>query len=857
MIKQLLIIIFLFITTLVGATEYYVKTGGNDNANGLTDGTAWANHPWMSSWTGSVTLTAGDIVYLKRGDTWTKSTSGDFLTVGQNGTSGNHIKTTAYGTGNKPLIRITVESAGNVIAIVGKSWLIFDDIHLQHYSGTYDAYLGSAIRIQGYYSNTGTGTMCHDIIVTNCIMNQLPYAGVIAWGNNYNLVVGDTTATTTATTSSYSNHIYDYGYVGVGLCGVNISTDVSNFKVYYNYIHDCSGRPTNNNGYGIFFSKTSESKMYPKYGYMRYNNVQKIRTWEGLDIHGGSYIWVQDNYVKDFGNFGIMIAGGVQMQQLDHIYIDRNIIEQGTDYTIGAGRSFITIFNSIGTNTNELYVRDNTLFYTTRPSSGLFAGIDVGPVNGLTISGNKIYNGGLAAGKAAISVEENYGSVGNKNHVISKNFIKQWGPAINLEGKTITGSVYITQNIVTKPPGSASFSIYGSALSSQGLVYLYNNVFLNDDYAYCLYSAYGTTSGSSIVAKNNIFARAISGTLYYWYFASSVAGTLTSDYNIYWNSSTSSPFYYEGGARTWTYWTNTLGKDLNSPNTSGSLNPAFLNAGGSYLLDTDFKIGVSSPAIDAGVGVGLSLDYFGNSIDANPDIGIHEYAGEPSPPPPPTYPTVTTATTIYVPPSSATSGGNVTDDGGATVTARGVCYNKTGNPTILDSKTVDGSGLGEFVSSLINLDANSTYYVRAYATNSVGTAYGEQKSFSTNNPPVIPTLITTAISNIRTTSASSGGTITDDGNGIISAKGVCWAETINPTISNDKTNEGGGSDSFNSQITGLVAGTSYYVRAYATNGEGTGYGQNIYFTTSLTDVVKFYMYKGKVVVKDGKIQVKK
>jgi len=81
--------------------------------------------------------------------------------------------------------------------------------------------------------------------------------------------------------------------------------------------------------------------------------------------------------------------------------------------------------------------------------------------------------------------------------------------------------------------------------------------------------------------------------------------------------------------------------------------------------------------------------------------------------------------------TTATSGGNITSDGGAAVTARGVCWATTSTPTTANSKTTDGTGTGSFTSSLTNLSANTTYYVRAYATNSAGTAYGSQVSFIT------------------------------------------------------------------------------------------------------------------------------
>lgn len=95
-------------------------------------------------------------------------------------------------------------------------------------------------------------------------------------------------------------------------------------------------------------------------------------------------------------------------------------------------------------------------------------------------------------------------------------------------------------------------------------------------------------------------------------------------------------------------------------------------------------------------------------------------------------PTVTTSSISNIQPFSAYGGGNVTSDGGCYVTARGVCWNTSGTPTISDSKTTDGSGTGSFTSSITGLSCGSTYYVRAYATNSNGTSYGSEVSFTTS-----------------------------------------------------------------------------------------------------------------------------
>jgi len=91
---------------------------------------------------------------------------------------------------------------------------------------------------------------------------------------------------------------------------------------------------------------------------------------------------------------------------------------------------------------------------------------------------------------------------------------------------------------------------------------------------------------------------------------------------------------------------------------------------------------------------------------------------------------------------------------------------------------------------------------------------------------------TAAVTSITNTSARSGGVISPGGGGVVISRGVCWATTANPTTSNRRTTDGSGSGSFTSNITGLVPGTTYYVRAYATYSVGTSYGNQLTFTTS-------------------------
>ena len=196
-------------------------------------------------------------------------------------------------------------------------------------------------------------------------------------------------------------------------------------------------------------------------------------------------------------------------------------------------------------------------------------------------------------------------------------------------------------------------------------------------------------------------------------------------------------------------------------------------------------------------------------------------------------PTLETSPISAITPNSASSGGNIVDDGGAPITARGVCWNTTENPTTSNSFTADGNGIGSYTSEITDLECNTAYFVRAYATNSVGTSYGSQVSFNTIECPVtVPTVTTNSISDITTTSAQGGGNVISDGGSPLIAKGICWSTSTEPTTGNNITNDGAGTGSYTSALVGLSCGTTYYIRAYATNSEGTSYGNEVNFTTA-------------------------
>ena len=174
--------------------------------------------------------------------------------------------------------------------------------------------------------------------------------------------------------------------------------------------------------------------------------------------------------------------------------------------------------------------------------------------------------------------------------------------------------------------------------------------------------------------------------------------------------------------------------------------------------------------------------------------------------------------------------GEVISDGGHEVTQRGVCYATHQTPTLDDSVTTAGKGQGYFTCSITGLAVSTTYYVRAYATNSIGTVYGAQKTFTTTSG--FPVVSTDAAANVTATSAKCGGNVSDNGGFTIISRGICWNSIGNPDTNGSHLSSGTGNGTFNVNLTGLEMGKTYHVRAYAVNQMGISYGNEINFTTS-------------------------
>lgn len=179
--------------------------------------------------------------------------------------------------------------------------------------------------------------------------------------------------------------------------------------------------------------------------------------------------------------------------------------------------------------------------------------------------------------------------------------------------------------------------------------------------------------------------------------------------------------------------------------------------------------------------------------------------------------------------SSAQVYAEIESDGGGRITVSGVCWSDSNaEPTIQDNNTTNGFTDGEFRSFVKDLSYNTTYYVRAYATNPKGTKYSDVKQFITTSPLVV--INTISVSEVTRTSALIEAVINEYGE-TASSIGVCWSTSELPTINDNKTTETANAKSFSSLLTELIPGTPYFARAYAVNPAGVAYGETITFTT--------------------------
>jgi|GEM_PF-2440784 len=203
-----------------------------------------------------------------------------------------------------------------------------------------------------------------------------------------------------------------------------------------------------------------------------------------------------------------------------------------------------------------------------------------------------------------------------------------------------------------------------------------------------------------------------------------------------------------------------------------------------------------------------------------------------------TLPQIKTDTITNITAVSATAKGIISFRGSSPVVTTGFVWDTLPLPTTyLSTKTVNTIITDTFTNNISNLLPNKTYYIRAYAKNTGGINYGDQKTIYTLIDISLPTVVTDTVIESGDNYAISGGRVLTNGGFYVSARGVCWNTTGNPDVSHDKSINGMGDGSFSSNMPNLLPNTTYYYKAYATNSIGTAYGQEKTFTTAPGDSV--------------------
>jgi hypothetical protein len=479
-----------------------------------------------------------------------------------------------------------------------------------------------------------------------------------------------------------------------------------------------------------------------------YSTTDPATTYTAIEVQQRAYgVSTNDNSYLHFSNIDVAYCGATAYDSNnDHVVTDQHgiIIENCEIKFIGGITGVQSGYGIAITYSNATY-RNNTFHNCGRRAISINCQAEAGvyTVHDVLIERNTFYNG--AHTTSMDLTVNNQGNSASINGLIFRrnlvygyaNMAASYGDNLiwmqRYAGTATLTNVYIYANIFKWP----RFNAIGME-GLDGHIYIYNNTFYNNNaaqngYSYFIYQ--DTDRGTAYVyIKNNIFYTNLSednlgdGMALYNYVNKTY---WIPDYNCYYRINNSlrvwggNGSFYTLNQRTTV--TSALGWE--SANTL-TVDPLFTDP-----ENGDFSLQSTSTAKSAGTPLAdVTTDFFGNPFNATaPSMGAIQYGAASA-----TIPTVTTSSVTDVSINTATCGGNVTYDGSSNVTSRGVCWNTSGTPTISDTYTSDGTGTGAFTSSITGLLSNTTYYVRAYATNSIGTGYGSVNSFTTSSSSTPP-----------------------------------------------------------------------------------------------------------------------
>jgi hypothetical protein len=644
--KRILILIFMLLSFAGFATNYYVKNGGNDANDGLTDATAWETTYRVDA----KTLSAGDTVFFKRGDTFVSNA----IIYPEAGGVGNSIVFAAYGIGAKPIITgfgslPNWSIVGNWTNTTGNIWTFSTT------NNTKRLWLDNT---EVRYAADGT----------------VDATDIFKWASNTLTVysVGNPATTFSSIEACIYDYIFYCNYGNISFIDLDLQGSHNGIRIYGNgdnilidscnigYNMDMRGIEAGASGTNSLDNIIIKDCNFISNDKINYIGYETQRTFAGVYlVYSASNVQIYNNYFENWG----------------HSCIDFLV---ASTYTVNN----IKIHDNFFTAPNIYYCR------------GLGVILNRGTATNIEIYNNVIFDCPVASTVIGENISLHH-NIFNNNHreniIIARPYIT--GSCLNIDYSgdvLLTNTKYYNNVFVNAYDCGIDFGAYNGAYPYQGLE-ITNNIFYNNgssarSESYQLY-IYDQTLMLGNTYKNNIFYKpGISDVIRY-------GNDETNDY-----PHTVAEFNAENETDG-----DTILNNLQS-------DPLFIDA-----ANSDFKLQTLSPAINAGIDVGL--DYLGDA----PDIGAYEYVN-----PNPEVLADVTLSVINTASRAILVQGVAATDGGGTITERGIVYSTSANPTTVNGKVVNGSGLGSYT-SLINLLTNSTtYYIRAYATNEAGTAYSNQ-----------------------------------------------------------------------------------------------------------------------------------
>lgn len=754
--KKTLVILFAILTIPLSATDYYVKSTGNDSYTGLSDAQAWKTISKVNTVWAAGTFAPGDSILFNRGDTFYGT-----LIVTESGTSANDIIIGAYGTGANPVLSgfqvldswdlttiyrhaLSPESTPNILLLDGVNTPLGrypDDYYLDVESATTTtltdtelpaspSYSGGQIVIRTWYWKLEKSTIASHI-GNNVTHGSNRYAPSSGYGY---FIQNDYDCLTSYGEWSYASgylHVY-FGAVDPDLHEVKVSVRDEVVEINgHNYITITGLTIEGGNARNIYLLSADYITIVDCK--IRFSGANGVQANSSCD-----YTTIQDSEISENNNVGIYLGGG------PHATITRNYLSKNGYYP-GMGGSSDQDYSGIISRGSYGSITYNDVY-----DSG-YDGIVFGG-QGTDVSYNYI--------DGACTVKDDGGGIysyrdKNTAKTVTHNIILNSEGADDAigEGNDRANGIYNDGSYSTTYSYNTIAHCYGGGLYLNACKYstaTYNTLYDNS-HQLLIHSEvpndeHDGRAAGHVINNNMLFSRSYDGDwlqscLRVNFISQSAHDYGTQDYN-YFVRPINDDNYVDIWPNAWQYkpstrlkynlteWQAFLSEDAHSESTPATVSTVndihFV-----YNDSTGTKTYIVSPAMVDGTGVTYSGTISLSSYQSLVLIGAGTVTPSVS-----LVPVLTTNPISDIETTTSISGGYVLADNGYSVTARGVCWNTTGTPTTLNSKTNNGTGTGTFSSSLTGLIPSTTYYVRAYATNSQGTGYGQERSFTTDSESV-------------------------------------------------------------------------------------------------------------------------